>query len=149
MFVTSDGMPFTDIGVRVCLIFSCEISRSVTASIPYELLRSSMVRARRHYLPPSPRTLAALADMLSSDEFKHVSMTLDGEDNMYAGSGGDADDETAFVILASRRSLGELARCKKVFSDGTFCTPAGLECRQVWNLVKLRRHHVSLNWTVS
>ncbi|XP_034250360.1 uncharacterized protein LOC117650856 [Thrips palmi] len=119
-----------------------EIMRSVCANLPFVTIRPAMDRARRTSLPHIPRTLPDLAEMLSSNEHSGLANTLDGEDNIFAASGGDRNEGTAFVIFASKRMLDELAKTKKIFADATFCTPTGLECRQIWNLVKLRKHHI-------
>ena len=126
----------------VCMFVRPDIAGRVCASMPYHSLRPAMQRARSKCLPPIPRTIPELVEILTSPETQHLGMTLDGEDHIYAGSGGDVTTGTAFVILASKRMMSRLARVRKLFADGTFCTPAGLECRQIWNLVTLRRHHV-------
>ncbi|KAK3923979.1 Protein stu1 [Frankliniella fusca] len=118
------------------------ITRAICASLPFVTLRPAMARARLQNLPRIPRTLSALADMLSSEEHKGLAQTLDKLDSIYAGSGGSEQQGTSFVILASKRMLAQLRRCQVAFSDATFCTPAGLECRQVWNIVKLRNHRI-------
>lgn len=118
------------------------IGRSVCAHLPFVSLRPAMARARQVSLPCLPKTIPDLAGMLSSEDYAHLAKTLDEEDNIFAASGGCRENGTAFLILASDRMLDELARSKKIFSDGTFCTPAGMECRQIWNLVKLRKHHI-------
>lgn len=119
------------------------MSRAVCAALPFVTIRPAMARARMRSLPRIPRTLPELAEMLSSEEHRGLARTLDGHDNIFAASGGNVDEGTSFVILSSRRMLNQLRRCRKAFSDATFCTPAGLKCRQIWNIVKLRRHRVS------
>lgn len=126
----------------ICLFLRRDIAGLVCASMPYHALQSAMQRARAKCFPHLPRTIPELVEILTSAEHQYLGQTLDGKDHLYAGSGGDVTQGTAFIILASKRMMSRLARVNKLFADGTFCTPAGLKCRQVWNLVTLRRHHV-------
>jgi len=123
--------------------YALEEPRRICAQLSFVSLRPAMARSRRLSLPCLPKTLPELAAMLSSAEHSGLAKTLDESDQIFAASGGNHDQGTAFVILASQRMLDQLASAKRIFADATFCTPAGLECRQIWNLVKLRRHHVS------
>jgi len=92
--------------------------------------------------PKVPQTISGLSKILSSEKWEGLCRTLDKKDSIFAAAGGHGHDKTKFAIFASRRMIKYMAEVKDIFSDGTFCTPAHLECSQIWNLVTVRRNHV-------
>jgi len=119
------------------------VPRAIAAMMPLSALRTAMRNARQDNFPNNPVTVAKLGKILASPQWNHISTTIDGRDNLFAAKGGKAQQGTRYVILMSKRMKKYLGRVKKVFSDGTFCTPSHLECEQVWNLTTQRRGHVS------
>jgi len=104
--------------------------------LTYVKLRSSMVKARRENLPPVPHSISELADILDDPQYEFLVSSMDGNDLIYTGKFGQSDDGTLCIMFASMRHV------KDVMSDATFCVPTVLDCRQVWNIVTLRRNHV-------
>lgn len=103
-----------------------------------------MLRARSELLPNVPHTLPELENVLTDDLYEHLTNTLDGKGSVYAGTFGREEDGTCCTIFASRRQLRYLSKRKCVFSDATFdSVPAAMECRQVWNIITVRRGRVS------
>lgn len=105
-----------------------------------------MQKAREDGLPQLPHSLSELAHILESEEHAHITRSLDGEDNLYAGVVGRTNERTRCLLLFSRRKLRYMAsgKVKKVLCDGTFVLPHGLGCSQIWTLITIRRHHVSI-----
>lgn len=89
-----------------------------------------MRNARIRLYPNIPGTLAELANILRGPQHRVISMTYDGEDNMYADF-VEATDGTQIVIFASSRMLEFMERVRIIFSDGTFSTPAVPHASQV------------------
>jgi len=110
-----------------------------------------MVRARRENLPPVPHSLSELATLLENPNHEFLVKTLDGQDVIYMGKFGYSAHGTRCVMLASRRMLQYMSSpdspVLQVLSDATFCVPTALNCRQVWNIVTLRRNHVCYSCT--
>lgn len=104
-----------------------------------------MARARAENLPNIPHTLDELRAILKDPQYAHLTKSLsDGNDSVYAGTFGSSEEGTRCVVFTSKFQRKYLQRRKKVFSDATFDpVPAGLECRQIWNIVTVRRGRVS------
>lgn len=105
-----------------------------------------MERARDESLPPLPHSLTELDVILRDPKYQFLTTTLDGQDSIYSGAAGSTSNGTRCLIFISRRMLLYLkAKVKDMFCDATFCiVPRNLGCSQVWNIVTLRRHHVSV-----
>lgn len=116
------------------------------ANVRLRTLRPSMQKAREDGLPRIPHSLSELAQLLRDEDNEHITKTLDGEDSLFAGVVGNSNNRTRSILFFSRRNLKYMGsrHVKKVFCDGTFTIPNDLGCSQVWTLITLRRHHVSI-----
>lgn len=92
-------------------------------------LRTPMYQARMRAYPPIPYTLQDLTRLLLHNP--NISETVDGEDNMYAGS-VTAADGSHHVAFISRRMLHYMGRLKCIQGDGTFrarpAVPPSCQC---------------------
>ncbi|KAK3922600.1 Methylthioribose-1-phosphate isomerase [Frankliniella fusca] len=126
--------------------------KDAAVNLPLIKLRPCMQRAREDRLPHIPHTLSQLSDALMRGENAHITQTLDGEDNLFAGVVGRSDNRTRCVLLFSKRKLKYMSsrrRVQKVFCDGTFVVPSHMECSQIWTLITLRRNHIIvLGWVL-
>lgn len=119
------------------------ISQQAAARIPPVSLRSSMRRARLENRPLIPRSLKALHKVLRQRQYRALSTTIDGKDNIYAGRSGSASRKTLALIFVTKRMRKYLKKVKKLFCDATFCpVPRRMKAYQVWTLSTLRLHHV-------
>lgn len=106
-------------------------------------LRHAMKRARYYMYPRAPATLDELGAILEDPANVHIAATKDNTDHLYAGTVGP-DGERA-TIYVSRRMRRVMRKVKEVFSDATFIpTPLRPNGRQVWQIVCLARHNVSI-----
>lgn len=72
----------------------------------------------RHY-PPLPADLRQLTEILLNPQYQVLTLTHDGLDNIYAGSGSDVDGNHHKLFISQR--MIERARTFSVLhSDGTF-----------------------------
>lgn len=108
-----------------------------------------MEKARSKILPDRPHTLSELDVILSDPKYVFLTRTFDGQDNIYAGAVGSTAQKSRCLIFMSKRMLMYLRRRHTIFSDGTFgIVPKNLGCVQVWNIVTMRRNHVSTNFPI-
>lgn len=104
-------------------------------------LRTPMYRARMASYPPVPLTLRELTQVLLGHP--RVSLTVDGDENMYAGS-TTAADGSHHVVFASRRMLDFMGQCQLLQADGTFrARPATPPSSQCFTLVTTYKDGVS------
>lgn len=66
-----------------------------------------------------PRTLRELTAVLQNPRFRIISMTDDGNDNIYAGSVDDANNHH-HILFSSRRMLEFMSNVGIIHGDGTF-----------------------------
>lgn len=115
--------------MSVFLCFITRYSRTVRRRMNVRRLRTPMYRARSEIFPPIPQTLYELTQVLLGHP--RVSVTVDGEQNMYAGS-ATADDGSHHVVFVSRRMLNFMGQCQLLQGDGTFkarpATPNSAQC---------------------
>jgi len=104
-------------------------SRRVRSRMNMRRLRTPMYRARMASFPPLPQTLRELTQVLLQNP--RISKTVDGEENLYAGS-VDADDGSHHVLFVTPRMREVLQQCIIVQGDGTFrarpATPPSSQC---------------------
>lgn len=108
-------------------------SRRVRCRMTLGRLRSSMYKKRMERFPNIPHNLRDLTRILL--EKKHVSETIDGTENLYAGS-ITAQDGSHHVAFFSPRMLNFMSKVKIIQGDGTFHSrPALPVSSQVFVLV--------------
>lgn len=128
--------------IIMCLFVLLRYSRNVRRRMNVRRLRTSMYRARSRTFPPVPQTLLELTQVLLQNP--RVSVTVDGEQNMYAGS-ITADDGSHHVVFVSQRMLDFMGQCKLLQGDGTFKSrPATPESAQCFNIVTTYKDGVSV-----
>lgn len=90
-----------------------------------------MRNARLRNYPFVPNDLRRLTDILMNPQHRVITMTQDGQDNLYAGSVTDARGAHHVLFISDR--MAAVARDLRVLhGDGTFKTrPAGLNLSQV------------------
>ena len=121
-------------------------SRNVRSKMNLRRLRTSMHRVRSGTFPPVPQTLLELTQVLLGHP--RVSVTVDGEQNMYAGS-ITANDGSHHVVFVSRRMLDFMGQCKLLQGDGTFKSrPATPECAQCLAIVTTYKDGVSVTMLI-
>ncbi|KAE8740773.1 hypothetical protein FOCC_FOCC013697 [Frankliniella occidentalis] len=97
-------------------------------------MRSAIQRARAALYPPVPPDLQQLGQQLHDNP--HLAATLDGRDNLYAGT--VHTPRTTSVVLMSRRMRRALGRTRHIFCDATFASrPNDPEARQVLQFSKV------------
>ncbi|XP_034254486.1 uncharacterized protein LOC117653153 [Thrips palmi] len=104
-------------------------SRRVRSRMNMRKLRTPMYRARMASFPPLPQTLRELTQVLLQNP--RISKTVDGEQNIYAGS-IDANDGSHHVLFVSPRMREVLQQVTILQGDGTFrarpSTPPSAQC---------------------
>lgn len=78
-----------------------------------------MYKARMDSYPQIPDTLSELTQLLFQRRWRKISSTIDGDDNLYAGS-ITALDGSHNVIFMSKRMRDFSGRISVLQSDGTF-----------------------------
>lgn len=110
-------------------MFVTRYTRNVRRKMNVRRLRTPTYRARAASFPPIPQTLHDLTQVLLGHP--RVSVTVDGEQNMYAGS-ITADDGSHHVVFVSRRMQDFMTQCKLLQGDGAFrsrpATPHSAQC---------------------
>lgn len=89
-----------------------------------------MTRARSSIYPNVPHSLRELGELLARPGMEVISMTLDGDDSIFACACA-CDDGSWAVLLSTKRILRFMGRITHVFADGTFCTPSLPQASQV------------------
>ncbi len=77
-------------------------------------IRTAMYNVRAQYLPRIPFSLPVLGRYLSLPQFRRVTQTLDGRDNIFAGWCGVFAEGTVSVVFVSSRFMQILQRYRKV-----------------------------------
>ena len=117
---------------------------NVAAQVTVSRMRSAIERVRSNMYPPVPASLADLGAMLN--EHQHLSDTLDGTDNIFAGVVHGPG--TTSLVFISRRMRRYMRRVRVVFCDGTFASrPNSPASAQVLQIVAEVDHHVSFQIT--
>lgn len=99
-------------------------------------MRTAMRNARMERFPDMPQNLRGLTRILINPVHRVLTLTTDGEDNLYAGSATDVNGGH-HVLFASARMLDLMRTFRVLHCDGTFkVIPAGTEAAQV-------RHYLS------
>jgi hypothetical protein len=84
-----------------------------------------MRNARMKNFPHMPPTLRDLSNILLNPQHRVLTMTADGNDNIYGGSVTDELDGH-HVLFISQRMLNQMRLFNVLHSDGTFKTvPVG------------------------
>ena len=120
-------------------------SRRVRSRMTIRRLRNSMYRARMSSYPqPGHQTLRELTQLLLQQQWRKISSTVDGGENLYAGS-ITAVDGSHHVAFMSPRMRNFSSRITVLQSDGTFHDrPNVPPSSQVFVLVTPWRNTVSL-----
>ncbi|KAK3920809.1 Cilia- and flagella-associated protein 54 [Frankliniella fusca] len=114
----------------------------IATQFTYPSLRSAMQRSRGSVYPNIPESLAELAVILSNPTWRHLTATLDLQDNLFCGW-ETASDGSQVVLFASERCLEKLRLALILFADGTFyITPSINGCYQVFAIVTVHNHTV-------
>lgn len=82
-------------------------------------MRTPMRNARLRSYPFPPESLRDLSNILLDPQYSVLTMTADGEDNLYAGSVTDVDGGH-HVVFASNRMIDQMKKFRVLHSDGTF-----------------------------
>ena len=107
-------------------------------------LRTSVNQRRNKSYPNIPLTLRDLTRLLLQKKYRNISRTVDGDDNLYAGS-TTATDGSHHVAFISQRMLEFMSDIKVIQSDGTFrARPAVPKSSQCFVLVTSWRDAVSI-----
>lgn len=94
-------------------------------------MRTSMRNARMAMYPNPPPSLRRLTLILRNPQYRVITISRDGEDNLYAGSVTDALGNH-HVIFSSNRLLQAMRQFVVLHTDGTFkVVPAGMGISQV------------------
>ena len=124
------------------ILYVCRYSRRVRSRMTLRKLRTPMYFARMKSYPPIPNTLTDLTRILLQN--RRISETVDGDENLYAGS-ITATDGSHHVAFISPRMIQFLGKVKIVQGDGTFrARPALPHSSQCFVLVSTWRNCVSL-----
>ncbi|KAK3911685.1 Volume-regulated anion channel subunit LRRC8E, partial [Frankliniella fusca] len=126
--------------------FIMEVRSRVTVT----KLRVAMRNARMSSFPqPAPRSLQELTALLQNPRYEVLTATLDGEDNLYAGSVTDENGDH-HILFASRRQLQLLTKVIWLHGDGTLkVVPAMDGISQLFTIVTTWTHHiVALAWAL-
>ncbi|KAK3929514.1 Granzyme-like protein 2, partial [Frankliniella fusca] len=113
-------------------------------------MRTALRNARMSAFPkPPPRSLRELDAILQNPRYEVLTATLDGRDNIYAGSVSDADGRF-HILFSSERLLQTLATVTWIHGDGTVkIVPAVDDVSQVFTTVTTWNHHiVPLAWAL-
>jgi len=106
-------------------------------------LRNSMYKARMDSYPQIPDTLSEATQLLLQRRWSKISSSVDGDDNLYAGS-VTAMDGSHNILFMSRRMREFAGRISILQSDGTFrARPIVPPTSQVFVLVTPWRNAVS------
>lgn len=120
----------------------CRYTRRVRSRMTLRRLRTPMYMARMKSYPPIPNSLTELTQALLQNP--RISETVDGEENLYAGS-VTATDGSHHVAFISPRMIEFLGKVKILQGDGTFRSrPAIPPSSQCFVLVTTWRNCVSL-----
>ncbi|XP_034250836.1 uncharacterized protein LOC117651143 [Thrips palmi] len=93
--------------------------RRVRCTMTMRRLRNAMYKARMDSFPQIPDTLSEVTQLLLQRRWAKISSTVDGDDNLYAGS-ITALDGSHNVVFMSRRMRDFAGRISILQSDGTF-----------------------------
>ncbi|KAJ1521839.1 hypothetical protein ONE63_003474 [Megalurothrips usitatus] len=141
-----DYKPYRQIIADECRWFEDDVVSRVT----YARMRTPMRNARVASLPPLPRNLRELSNILRNPQYSVLSMTDDGRDNIYGGSVTDADGGH-HVVFISDRMLAHMRTMRVLHSDGTFrSVPVGPAfADQVFCIICVMQDHiVPLAWVL-
>lgn len=85
-----------------------------------------MRNARLQRYPPPPETLRDLTEILQDPRYSVITLSQDGQDNIYGGSVDDADGEH-HILFISQRMVEKCREFSVLHADGTFkSVPVGL-----------------------
>ena len=73
----------------------------------------------RHYPRPMPQNLLELTGILQDPQYQIMTMTVDGNDNIYGGSVTDTDG-VHHILFSSNRMLHHMRIFSVLHGDGTF-----------------------------
>ncbi|KAK3926922.1 GTPase Der [Frankliniella fusca] len=94
--------------------FDFEVQSRVTLA----RMRNAMRSARMQNYPELPRSLRNLTRVLNDDQFRVITQTEDGTDNLYGGS-VTATDGSHHIMFVSQRMLNYLKISRILHGDGT------------------------------
>jgi len=77
-------------------------------------MRTTMREERLGCFPDIPATLFHLGLALSQPEYANVTATIDGQDNIFAGTCGDFAAGTLSIVFMSQRLSFQLQNAKQV-----------------------------------
>lgn len=78
-----------------------------------------MRNARMSRFPPLPANLTELTEILLNPQYRVLTLTDDGLDNIYAGSVDDIDGNH-HILFMSQRMIQRARTFSSLHSDGTF-----------------------------
>jgi len=78
-----------------------------------------MRNARLRRYPHPPQNLRELTELLLNDQYRVLTLTHDGEDNIFGGSVDDAEGEH-HILFISRRMVENIRTFNVLHADGTF-----------------------------
>ncbi|XP_034246261.1 uncharacterized protein LOC117648123 [Thrips palmi] len=110
-----DYVPFT----RIILEESRGFHPEVAARVTYARMRTPMRQARMRRYPHHPNNLRELTALLQDNQHRVLTLSHDGNDNIYGGSVDDADGEH-HILFVSNRMLQQLKTFHVLHADGTF-----------------------------
>ncbi|KAG8256329.1 hypothetical protein J6590_070939 [Homalodisca vitripennis] len=118
--------------------------------IGYPGVRSTIYKYRQRGNPPIPRSLEEFSTILLGDQWRHLSMTIEGGDEpLFRGVvGGEAEGWTA-AIYVSPRLRTALVNTQRLHIDGTFkVLPEQLHAYQLVTIHgEFLNHGVRTPWT--
>ena len=77
-------------------------------------IRTALRNERQRFLPDIPDTLFHLGLSLQQPQYQNVTLTSDGNDNIFAGYCGDFAAQTFSVVFMSKRQSAFLERASHV-----------------------------------
>jgi len=99
----------------------------VVTRVTYDRMRTPMRNARLSQFPNPPADLRALTAILMDPHNAVITMSDDGQDNLYSGSVTDANGDH-HVMFFSNRMVEVMRNFSVLHSDGTFKTvPVNVE----------------------
>ncbi|KAK3918472.1 Protein CbxX, chromosomal [Frankliniella fusca] len=112
--------------------------RRIRAYCSAKILRSAIRRARMKKFPRIPKDLSGLEQILTSHEFRHLSLSKQGDGFLFAGACGSAITHSRCLIFQSTKQRDIMATVTEVFADST-CDgrPAVPPSSQVFSITTL------------
>lgn len=101
------------------IIVSVRFCEEVVERVTYARMRTPMRTARMSRYPNIPHSLEDLSRIMLNPQYRVITISDDGTDNIYAGSVTDGNGDH-HILFASRRQLRLMKTFRVLHSDGTF-----------------------------